>query len=72
MFELDDISLRVKLKLTEDELLYFVSVTLTSIERLYLTNHLTEKEYKRYKEIVKYLPKLRDELMDLMEFGRRE
>lgn len=70
MFELDDISLRVKLKHTEDDLLYFVSVTLTSIERLYLTNHLTEKEYERYRGIVRYLPKLRDELVDRMEFGQ--
>jgi hypothetical protein len=70
-FELDDISLTVKLNRTEDNLLYFVTLGLTSLERLYLTNHLSEVEYLKYRKVLRYLPRFHSELVKRMDNGRQ-
>ena len=71
LFDLDDISLQVKMKRTEDDLLYFVSLFLTSIERLYLTNHIEETLYRKYKTLLRFLPKFHHEVVKRMEESER-
>jgi hypothetical protein len=71
LFNLDDISLSVKLQSIEDDLLFFVSLSLTSLERLYLTNHIGEEEYKKYKTLVRYLPNFHDDLVSRLDDSRR-
>jgi hypothetical protein len=69
LFELNDISLLVKLNKTGDDLLYFVSLGMTTLEKLYLTNRMSEVEYRRYQKVLQYLPRCHTELVRKMEIS---
>ena len=71
LFDLDDVSLQVKMEKTEEDLLYFVSLFLTSLERPYLTNHIGESLYRKYKRLLRFLPKFHHDMTSMMEGSRR-
>lgn len=62
-----DVSLLVKLEQTESDLQFFVSLGLHAIEKLFVTNHLTEEKYKKYKRILRFLPRLHATLIARVE-----
>lgn len=70
LFGLDDIELETKLQSTNEELLYFVSLGLHMIERLYLNNHISEELNENYKRLLRYLPRFHSDLIRHSERGR--
>jgi len=72
IWNLDDTSLMVKLDRTEKDLQYFVSLGLHTLEKLYLSNHLSEELYFKYRRILRFLPKFHTELVKRLESGRRK
>jgi len=71
-FREDDISLQVKFEKLEDEVQYFVSLGLNIIEKLYLTNRLSEDLYFKYRTILRFIPKFHGDLLTLWEKSRKE
>ena len=67
LWKTSDVSLLVKLNQTESDLQFFVSLGLQAIERLFVTNHLTEERYKKYKRILRFLPRLHANLIAQVE-----
>jgi hypothetical protein len=61
-FQMDDVEMEVKFNQTHDDLLYFTSLSLHILERLYLTNRLTETVYSKYKRLIRFLPNLHHRL----------
>ena len=71
MFDQDDVTLRVRLESMEEEIQYFVSLGLNTIERLYLTNRLGEVLYFKYRRVLRFLPRFHGELIRLYEKSSR-
>jgi len=65
-FAMDDVELSVKYSRTNDDLLYFVSLSLSVLERLYLTNRMSESLYTKYKQLLRFLPNLQYRLEQYM------
>ena len=66
-FREDDISLQIKFENLEDEVQYFVSLGLNIIEKLYLTNRLSEEVYFKYRRLLRFIPKFHGDLIGLWE-----
>jgi hypothetical protein len=71
MFDQDDVTLRVRLESMEEEIQYFVSLGLNTIERLYLTNRLGEELYFKYRRVLRFLPRFHGGLIRLYEKSSR-
>jgi hypothetical protein len=72
LFSQDDITMKVRLEGLEDDVQYFVSLGLNTIERLYLTNRLPEDLYFKYRRLLRFLPQFHGELVKLYEDAVRE
>jgi hypothetical protein len=70
-FKEDDIALQVKFESLEEEVQYFVSLGLNIIEKLYLTNRLSEDLYFKYRTILRFIPKFHGDLLTLWERSRK-
>lgn len=70
-FREDDISLQIKFENLEDEVQYFVSLGLNIIEKLYLTNRLSEEVYFKYRRLLRFIPKFHGDLIGLWEKSRK-
>lgn len=70
-FREDDVSLQVKLEGLEDEVQFFVSLGLNTIEKLYLTNRIPEDLYFKYRRLLRFIPKFHGELIGLWEMSRK-
>lgn len=66
-FRINDVDTKVKFSGTHNDLLHFVSFSLHILERLYLTNRMTEKVYSQYKRILRFLPNLHHRLSQYLE-----
>jgi hypothetical protein len=71
LFRHDDIKLQVKLEGLEDEVQYFVSLGLNIIEKLYLTNRMSEDLYFKYRRLLRFIPKFHGDLIGLWEKSRK-
>lgn len=71
-FRRDDISVQVKFESLEDEVQYFVSLGLNIIEKLYLTNRISEDLYFKYRTVLRFIPKFHGDLLTLWEKSRKE
>lgn len=71
-FREDDISIQVKFEGLEDDVQYFVSLGLNLIEKLYLTNRISEELYFKYRTVLRFLPQFHGELLTLWERSRKE
>lgn len=71
-FREDDISLQVKFESVEEEVQYFVSLGLNIIEKLYLTNRISENLYFKYRTLLRFLPKFHGDLLSIWEKSRKE
>ena len=71
LFGIDDTALRMKLENKGQELQYIVSLGLHTIERLYLTNNLSEDLYFKYRRVLRFLPKFHEELVRRSEMTDR-
>jgi hypothetical protein len=67
LYDMDDILLHVRFEKTRNDLQYFVSLGLHIIEKLYITNHISEQRYSTYRRLLKYLPRLHQDLVDRTE-----
>ena len=72
LFSQDDITMKVRLEGLEDDVQYFVSLGLNTIERLYLTNRLSEDLYFKYRRLLRFLPQFHGELVRLYEESSRD
>ena len=64
---MDDIKLQTKLARTEADIQYFVSLAITALDRLRLTNHLSRKRYGQHKRVLEYLPRFHADLVTAMK-----
>ena len=71
-FRKDDISVQVKFESLEDEVQYFVSLGLNIIEKLYLTNRISEDLYFKYRTVLRFIPRFHSDLLTLWEKSRKE
>jgi hypothetical protein len=69
-FKMTDIQLETRLEGLRSDVLNFVSLGLSTIERLYLTNHLSEELYNRYKNVLRYIPQFHEEMIKRLNRGR--
>ena len=70
IWRLNDTSLLVKLERTEQDLQYFVSLGLHTLEKLYLTNHLSDDLYFKYRRVLRFLPKFHSNLVRMLDKSR--
>jgi len=71
-FREEDISLQGKFEKIEDDVQYFASLGLSIIEKLYLTNRLSEVLYFKYRTILRFIPKFHGDLLAVWEKSRKE
>ena len=67
LYHMDDIKLRTKLERTESDMQYFVSLAITALDRLRLTNHLSRKRYGQHRRVLEYLPRFHADLVTAMK-----
>ena len=70
-FKEGDIPLQVKLEGLEDEVQYFVSLGLNIIEKLYLTNRISDDLYFKYRRLLRFIPKFHGDLIGMLEKSRK-
>jgi hypothetical protein len=70
-FREDDISIQTKFENLEDEVQYFVSLGLNIIEKLYLTDRISEELYFKYRTVLRFIPKFHGDLLTLWEKSRK-
>lgn len=69
LFSMDDTTLRVRFEKSGEDTQYFISLGLNLLERLYLTNRVTEERYFKYRQVFRYLPRLTHDLLRRSERG---
>ena len=70
-FREDDISIQTKFENLEDEVQYFVSLGLNIIEKLYLTDRISEELYFKDRTVLRFIPKFHGDLLTLWEKSRK-
>jgi hypothetical protein len=66
-FQMKDDTLSIRLGATASDIQYFASLGLNAIERLYLTNHLPEVTYFKYRRVLRFLPKFQQDIKNRVD-----
>jgi hypothetical protein len=66
-FREDEVTVLVRLERLQDEVQYFVSLGLVTVEKLYLTNRLSEDLYFKYRRLLRFLPRFHGMLINVSQ-----